>query len=101
MVALGFALIWGGYALGLWGWCLVRDYDVTFGQLVSPTHPYGSGQNEPWPPATMPPTQLWPGAQAASTSPPPAASPGGQPDKQGNCPPGQLNIGGKCMDTLT
>jgi len=53
-------LVWGGWSVGLFGWCLLRDYDVTFGQLVSPAHPY-HGQ---WPPAKIPPSQIWPGGSA-------------------------------------
>ncbi len=97
MVAAGMLLVWGGYSLGLWGWCLFRDYDVTFGRLVSPVHPYGSGEGEGWPPPLLPPTQIWPGKQtAASTS---SADAGGQPSpgKTGKCPPGFLNVGGKCL----
>lgn len=30
MVAVGLALVWGGYAVGMWGYCLVRGYDVSF-----------------------------------------------------------------------
>ena len=69
-------LVWAGYGVGLWGWCLVRDYDVTLGQLFSPTHPYSGA----WPPAAIPSGQTWPGAPAASsgtaasTSTAPAAS---------------------------
>lgn len=33
MVAIGMALVWGGYAIGIWGYCLVNGYDVTFGSL--------------------------------------------------------------------
>lgn len=33
MVAIGMALVWGGYAIGIWGYCLVNGYDVTFTSL--------------------------------------------------------------------
>ncbi len=62
MVAVGMLLIWGGYSVGLWGWCLLRDYDLTFGQLTSPVHPYSGA----WPPAKIPGTQIWPGGAAAA-----------------------------------
>jgi hypothetical protein len=55
-------LIWGGWSVGLFGWCLLRDYDVTLGQLVSPTHPY----HGTWPPAKIPPGQIWPGGTSGS-----------------------------------
>ena len=55
-------LIWGGYSTGLWGWCLIRDYDLTFGQLLSPSHPYAGA----WPPAHISPAQTWPGGGGAA-----------------------------------
>lgn len=33
MVAIGMALVWGGYTIGIWGYCLVNGYDVTFTSL--------------------------------------------------------------------
>lgn len=30
MVAIGMALVWGGYAIGIWGYLLVGGYDVSF-----------------------------------------------------------------------
>jgi len=64
MVAVAFLLLWGGYGTGLFGWCLLRDYDVTLGQLMSPFHPYAG----PWPPATIPASQIWPGAAPAAAA---------------------------------
>ncbi len=64
MVAVGMLLIWGGYSVSLWGWCLLRDYDLTFGQLTSPVHPYSG----PWPPAKISGTQIWPGGAAAAST---------------------------------
>jgi hypothetical protein len=65
---------WVGYALGLEGWCLWRDYDVTLGQLMSPAHPYHGA----WPPAKIPAGQTWPGGTTTSTAsgqaPPPATA---------------------------
>lgn len=55
---------WVGYSLGLEGWCLFRDYDVTLGQLMSPLHPYAG----PWPPAKIPSGQTWPGKATATTT---------------------------------
>jgi hypothetical protein len=34
MVAIGMVLIWGGYTIGIWGYCLVNGYDVTFQSLL-------------------------------------------------------------------
>ena len=39
MIAIGFGLAWAGYAIGMWGYCLVRDYNVTFADLFKATWP--------------------------------------------------------------
>lgn len=64
MVAVGFLLVWAGYSVGLWGWCLLRDYDVTLGQLMSPFHPY----NGKWPPAPIGDDVIWPGGRTPASS---------------------------------
>ena len=63
MAAIGIALIWGGYAVSLWGFCLVRGINVTFGQLVNPVHVYSGA----WTPGSIPATQVLPGG--TSTGP--------------------------------
>jgi hypothetical protein len=30
VVAIGMGLVFAGYAVGIWGYCLVRGYDVSF-----------------------------------------------------------------------
>ena len=37
MVAIGMALVWGGYTIGIWGYCLVNGYNVTFQSLFGTT----------------------------------------------------------------
>ncbi len=37
MIAIGMFLVWGGYAIGIWGYCLVNGYDVTFQSLFGTT----------------------------------------------------------------
>lgn len=39
MIAIGLGLAWAGYAAGIWGYCLVRGYDVTFRQCFAATWP--------------------------------------------------------------
>jgi hypothetical protein len=71
--AIGFGLAWLGYSYGLYGYCLVRGYDVRLSDLINPVHPYT------WPaggPPLMPATQIFPtGKKTAAT----AAAGGGQP----------------------
>jgi hypothetical protein len=70
MAAIGFGMLWAGYAVSMWGYTLIRGYNVTFGQLVNPVHPYGTGKGQPWPPPLIPKGQLLPG----KTSAPPVAA---------------------------
>jgi hypothetical protein len=48
MTAIGMGLAFGAYTLGLWGYCLVRGYDVPFGAMFA---------------------QTWPGTQSAEQAP--------------------------------
>lgn len=68
MLAVGMLLGWAGYSVSLWGWCLIRGYDVTLGQLMSPTHPYGSGKGQTWPPPLMGPDVIFPGGRSGKSS---------------------------------
>jgi hypothetical protein len=54
MIPIGLAAVFAAYSIGIWGYCLVRGYNVTFMQLFK-------GQ--------------WPGAAAAKTTTPAAAAP--------------------------
>ena len=63
MLAAGMLIMWTGYSVSLWGWCLLRGYDVTLGQLMSPAHPYGSGKGQKWPPPLMGPDVIFPGGR--------------------------------------
>ena len=42
MVPIGLALSWAGYTVGIWGYCLIRGYDVTFVQCFKGTWPGGT-----------------------------------------------------------
>jgi hypothetical protein len=42
MVAIGLAAVWAGYAITLYGYCLVRGYDVPFTAMFRATWPGGS-----------------------------------------------------------
>lgn len=39
MVAIGMALVFAGYAVGIWGYTLVRGYDVSFGNVFAMAWP--------------------------------------------------------------
>jgi hypothetical protein len=97
MLPVGMLLTWAGYSVSLWGWCLIRGYNVTLGQLMSPTHPYGSGKGQAWPPPLMSPDQIFPGKNTGESAPATAAA--GKP-AGGNAaaglpvPSGRLGPGG-------
>ena len=39
MIPIGVAVVWLSYTTGVWGYCLVRGYNVQFRQLFSATWP--------------------------------------------------------------
>jgi hypothetical protein len=91
--AFGMGLIWFGYSLTSWGYCLVRGYNIRFTDWINPLHPYTGA----WPPpGTIPAADVFPGvatgsageaadpsgtqqiqAAAGTSSPAPAAVPSG------------------------
>jgi hypothetical protein len=80
VVALAFGIVWLGYSSGLYGYCLIRGYDVKYLELINPVHvfAYPAGGIGALP--HIPPDQVFPGggltALSAGDSPP---KPGSQP----------------------
>lgn len=57
MPAVGMGIAWFGYGLGLWGFCMVKGYNVTLAQLLNPVSPYRAT----WPPSqNIPVTEIFP-----------------------------------------
>jgi hypothetical protein len=44
--AIGIGVTWLGYSLTLWGYCLIKGYNVRFTELANPVRPYSGA----WPP---------------------------------------------------
>lgn len=66
MVAVGFFGLWVFYGIGTWGYCLVKGYNVTFGQWFNPMKPYEwNGSPDRVPAGSVLPTGK---AAAASTA---------------------------------
>ena len=42
MIPIGLGLAWAGYTVFMWGYCLVRDYNVTVADLFKASWP-GAG----------------------------------------------------------
>lgn len=95
MLPVGMLLSWAGYSVSLWGWCLIRGYNVTLGQLMSPLHPYGSGKGQAWPPPLMSANQIFPGKNTGESAPSSAAaSSSSTAAAKGGTPSGKLGPGG-------
>jgi hypothetical protein len=56
VVAIGMGIVFAGYAISIWGYCLVRGYDVSFGNVFA---------------------MSWPGVQVSSSTPGQVVLPGG------------------------
>src|SRR5215475_5089830 len=63
MVWLGFALAWMGYGTGLYGYSLVRGYNLSPKQVFSPVGWY----HGKWPPQPAGNTQILPTGKEAAT----------------------------------
>lgn len=61
-------VLWAGYAIDFYGYCLLKGYDVSFGQIVSPAHPYGSKKSETWPPKKLGNDVVLPGTKPQATA---------------------------------
>lgn len=45
MIPIGVGLVWLSYTTGIWGYCLVRGYNVKFTQLFAATWPANKGSS--------------------------------------------------------
>jgi hypothetical protein len=54
--AIGIVLAMVGYTVGSWGYVLVKGYNITLVQWVSPLHPFSGA----WPPQCVPPGFIFP-----------------------------------------
>lgn len=85
MPAIGLGIVWAGYSLGLWGYCLIRGYNVTLGQLLDPRNTVTWATIKG---STVPQGSILPGSSAAAPSQSP---PGGQDQTlPGSMPPGAV-----------
>lgn len=60
MKAVGIGLAVVAYTVGTWGYLLVKGYNVTLREWVTPLHPYSG----PWPPKCVPPGFIFPTSSA-------------------------------------
>lgn len=40
MVIVGFAVVWLGYQQTIYGYCLLKGYNIRWRDLANPVHPY-------------------------------------------------------------
>lgn len=82
MILFAIALGWGGYATAFWGYSLIKGYNLSVGQIMSPTSYYKGT----WPPAQVSDTVIIP----TKNSPTQAAGGGtsNPAPTNGACPPG-------------
>lgn len=76
-VALGVGLLWGAYAIGFYGYCLIKSYDVNLAQLLKPTNQWvGQGQEAQitanaytWPPGVGSDSLVFPTGNSGMATP--------------------------------
>jgi len=64
VLGVGFGALWAGYAVASWGYLLIKGYNISFREWVSPLHPYQG----PWPPAKIPAGFIFPHAAGSTTT---------------------------------
>jgi hypothetical protein len=76
MVPIGMAIMWLSYTTGMWGYCLVRGYNVKFTQLFGTTWPnWKTGQATPAQIANVAHLATHPPGLGTSVSPTPTSQP--------------------------
>jgi hypothetical protein len=84
--AIGFGVVWFGYALTSWGYILVRGYPIRFTDWINPLHPYAGA----WPPAArIPAGEVFPGVTVGSAG---SAAEGADPAPVLAVPPGSGTV---------
>lgn len=78
MIAIGFGIAWLGYALSFYGFSLVKGYDLSLRDVISPSGYYKGS----WPPPAAPDDQVFPNATGPSST-----SPASKTKKKGQTPP--------------
>lgn len=67
MVALAFGVLWLGYQQIIFGYTMMKGYDVTWMQLANPVDPYQwPAKGQPVPP--VPKGQVFPSSSSATSS---------------------------------
>lgn len=64
MIVIGIALVFTGYTCGMWGYCLIKGYNISFSQLISPSGYYKGT----WPPPLITDTSVLLPTGASSSS---------------------------------
>lgn len=65
-VWLPMAVIWGSYSMLFYGYCLIKGYNISFLEVVSPVNYYKGG----WPPPLFTDTGVIPKGQGANAANP-------------------------------
>lgn len=86
LVPVGLGVAWLGYTCGIWGYCLVRGYNVTFTQCFKATWPGGKTPAAPAPAGGAPPDTR-PGAGVGRANNPAPRVPTGRVGSGGVVPP--------------
>lgn len=62
MPAIGIGMLWGAYTAALWGWTLIKGYQLTLGDIAMP------GRKVTWPPPKLPDNVVFGGGAAPKTN---------------------------------
>jgi hypothetical protein len=66
VIALSVGIIWAGYTVGLYGYVLLKGYNVTLAELVNPVHIYSSSLASA---GQIPASQILPSGTSSGSTP--------------------------------
>lgn len=96
-MVLGFVLIWAAYGVSSYGWVLLKGYNITARQWFSPLHPFSGDLDSE---GCVPKGHIFPvsGQGGPCTTPKTGnVAPGGKAPA-GGCPPGMIEVNGRCLE---
>lgn len=67
MIIVGFLVVWFGYQQAVYGYVLLKGYDIRWRDLANPVHPY-QWPRAPQTPPLIPSTQILPGPVPRTTT---------------------------------
>lgn len=74
MLAVAFGVMWAGYTVTTWGYCVLKGWNITLAEWADPLHPWEWDATTAAEPPKIPATQVWPSKSAKAVTTPAQAA---------------------------